>query len=181
MVSISNLVKLLLDSNLIQGFVAAPVRCILLLLPSSPNYPVNVNKISPLIDGNTWRKMGIRRGNFRKSLQPWRKNHQNWGFAGKISSQDGLVQNSWIMSPQELNFSSRSELSIIILPSSAPTPTQLGAEVVIFSFNPTTRPPGKVFFATMKHNLEKQSCKTKWADPKTVNRPNPNPKNILLF
>ena len=51
--------------------------------------------------------------------------------------------------------------------------------MVIFSFipyHPTTRPPGKVFFATMKHNLEKQSCETKWADPKTVNRPNLNPK-----
>ena len=30
--------------------------------------------------------------------------------------------------------------------SPSPIPTQLGAELVIFSFNPTTHPPGIVFF-----------------------------------
>ena len=63
----------------------------------------------------------------------------------------------------------------------SPNPSSIGGwggYIFIYTLPPDH--PEKFFFATMKHNLEKQSCETKWADPKTVNRPNLNPKNILL-
>ena len=80
-----------------------------------------------------------------------------------------------------------SDSYIVILPSSAPSPTPIGGwcgYISNQSYHPASHPsthPDKFEISINQDLFENKSCSTTWVDPKTAFEPNPYPQRTNMF